>query len=88
MACPLNIRYKGQAILDKGSIKYKALRFEVDIVDPAFDDHKTAMEVWISDDNNRLPLKLKAKLKIGAAEAEITSTKNLKHPFDSKIEMK
>ena len=87
-AVPLNIRYMGQTILDKGSVKYKALRFEVDIADPAFTEHKTAMEVWISDDKNRLPLKLKAKLKIGAAEAEISSTKNLKHPFDSRVEIK
>jgi len=85
---PLNVHYMGQSILDKGSIKYKALRFEVDIVDPAFEEHKTAMEIWISDDKNRLPLKLKAKLKIGAAEAELTEAKNLKYPFDSKIEIK
>ncbi|MCL2649975.1 MAG: DUF3108 domain-containing protein [Candidatus Azobacteroides sp.] len=85
---PLNVRYMGQSIIDKGNTKYKTLRFEVDIVDRAFEEAKTSMEVWISDDNNRIPIKLKAKLKIGAAEAEIASTKNLKHPFASKIEIK
>jgi len=84
---PLHVRCMGQSILDKGSIKYKTLHFEIDIVDSAFEDHKTAMEIWISDDKNRLPIKLRAKLKIGAAEAELTSTKNLKYPFDSKVEI-
>ena len=78
----------GQGIINKGNTKYKVLRFEVDIVDPAFEESKTAMEVWVSDDNNRIPIKLKAKLKVGAAEAEITSTKNLKHPFSAKTEIK
>ena len=85
---PVNLRYTGQAILDKGSIKYKTLRFELDIVDSAFTESKTAMEIWVSDDKNRIPIKLRAKLKIGAAEAEISSTKNLKYPFDSKIDIK
>ena len=85
---PLSARYMGQSIIDKGKTKYKTLRFEVDIIDSAFEEHKTAMEIWVSDDNNRIPIKIKAKLKVGAAEAEIASTKNLKHPFDSKIEIK
>ena len=84
---PMNVRYMGQTILDKGTTKYKTLRFEIDIVDTAFTEHKTAMEVWISDDKNHIPIKLRAKLKIGAAEAELTSTKNLKYPFEAKIEI-
>ncbi len=87
-AVPLNVRYKGQAILDKGSTKYKTLLFEIDIVDPAFSEAKTAMEMWVSDDKNHVPIKMRAKLKIGAAEAELSSSKNLKHPFDSKIVIK
>jgi len=83
---PLNVRYMGQAILDKGSTKYKTLRFEIDIIDRAFTEPKTAMEIWVSDDKNHIPVKLRAKLKIGAAEAELSSVKNLKYPFDAKIE--
>ena len=86
-AVPMNVRYMGQTVLDKGYIKYKTLRFEIDIIDQAFTEPKTSMEIWISDDKNHIPVKLKAKLKIGAAEAELTSTKNLKYPFDSKIEI-
>jgi len=86
-AVPLHIRYMGQAILDKGTVKYKTLKFGIDIIDTAFTEPKNAMEIWISDDQNHIPVKLKAKLKIGAAEAELTSVKNLKYPFDSRIEI-
>ena len=83
----MNVRYMGQTVLDKGNTKYKTLRFEIDIVDTAFTEPKTAMEIWISDDKNHIPVKLRAKLKTGAAEAELSSAKNLKYPFEAKIEI-
>jgi hypothetical protein len=80
------IRYLGQNILEKSeTLKYKTFRLTVDITADAFVESKNAMEVWISDDANHVPLKLKAKLKIGAAEAELSSWKNLKYPFTSEI---
>jgi hypothetical protein len=83
------IRYRGQAILEKSeTLKYKALRLTIDIVDEAFTESQNAMEVWVSDDENHIPLKLKAKLKIGAAEADLSSYKNLKYPLTSEIKIK
>lgn len=35
--------------------------------------------VWISDDNNKIPLKIKAKLVIGSLEMEIMEAKNLRN---------
>ncbi len=82
----MKMRYAGQAIVEKNeSEKYKTLRFSVDIMDDSFSESKNALEIWVSDDLNHIPIKIKAKLKIGAAEAELSSAKNLKHPFDAKI---
>ena len=82
------MRYKGQSIIEKSErLKYKSFRFEVDIMDEAFAEEKTAMEIWISDDMNHVPLKLKAKLKIGAAEATLSSYENLKHPLSSEVRL-
>lgn len=85
----INVRYKGQSVIEKSDkIKYNTFRLEVDIVDEAFDTEKNAMEIWISNDHNKIPIKLKAKLKIGAAEAFLTSYDNLKYPFLSEIKLK
>lgn len=68
------LRYEGQSILERSkNVKYNTRRFAIDIGDDVFTESKNAMEIWISDDENRLPLKLKAKLKIGVAEADLTS---------------
>jgi hypothetical protein len=79
------IRYQGQTVIRKGNTGYKALKLSIDVINEVFTESKNAIEFWISDDENHLPLKIKAKLKIGAAEAELSSSKNLKHPFTSAI---
>jgi hypothetical protein len=79
------IKYHGQTILQKNNTKYKTLKLAIDIVNEVFTESKNAIEVWISDDENHVPLKIKAKLRIGAAEAELSSYKNLKYPFTAGI---
>jgi len=82
----ITVHFKGQSVIEKSpTLKYKAYQLLIDIRDVAFDQSKSAMEIWISDDDNRVPLKLKAKLKIGAAEANLSSWENLKYPFSSEI---
>ena len=84
----ITVHFKGQSVIEKSpSVKYKAYRLLIDIRDIVFDEPKSAMEIWISDDENRVPLRLKAKLKIGAAEANLSSWQNLKYPFTSEIKI-
>jgi hypothetical protein len=35
--------------------------------------------VWVSDDNNKIPLRIKAKLVIGSLDMEIIEAKNLRN---------
>jgi hypothetical protein len=82
------VHFEGQSVITKSeTLKYKAYKLVVDITDEVFKESKSAMEVWISDDKNRIPLKLKAKLKIGAAEADLTYYNNLKYPLSSEIKI-
>ncbi|MDR1631921.1 MAG: DUF3108 domain-containing protein [Dysgonamonadaceae bacterium] len=82
------VHFKGQAILEKSeSVKYKTYRLMVDIGDAAFNETKNAMEIWVSDDKNHIPLKIRAKLKIGAAEADLTAWQNLKYPLTAEIKI-
>jgi Protein of unknown function (DUF3108). len=82
------LRFKGQSILEKNeNLKYKTYRVELDIADAAFSESKNAMEAWISDDKNHIPLKIKAKLKVGAMEVDIANHKGLKYPLSSEIKI-
>jgi hypothetical protein len=44
-----------------------------------------SLTVWISDDNNRLPIRIKADLAIGSIKADLDGFKGLKNPFKIKI---
>jgi len=37
--------------------------------------------LWISDDQNKIPLKIKASLLVGSAKAELIQYSGLVHPF-------
>ncbi|SHL66152.1 DUF3108 domain-containing protein [Flavobacterium xanthum] len=43
-----------------------------------------SLTVWISDDDNKLPLRIKASLAVGSIKADIDAYKGLKTPFKTK----
>lgn len=73
--------YQGRAIVEREHHKYRTHRFTVDIYDDTFEQSKSATEIWIGDDDNHLPIKIRSKLKIGAAEIYYKSSTNLKTPL-------
>lgn len=42
---------------------------------------KESVTVWLSDDQNRIPIRFQADLKIGSIKCDLEKFKNLKHPF-------
>lgn len=45
-----------------------------------------SLMVWISDDENKIPLRIKASLAVGSIKADLESFKGLKNPFMVKLE--
>jgi Protein of unknown function (DUF3108) len=43
-----------------------------------------SLTIWISDDDNRIPIRIKASLLVGAIKADLDSYKGLKNPFKIK----
>jgi hypothetical protein len=73
--------YRGRTLIRHEKQTYRTHRFTVDIHDDTFDQTKSPTEIWIGDDDNHLPLKIRSKLKIGAAEIHYKSSSNLKTPL-------
>jgi hypothetical protein len=83
----VSYRYEGQQIVERDHVKFRTRLFIVDIYDEAFTESKEAMKIWIGDDNNHIPVKIRAKLKIGAMETYYKSSQNLRYPLTCRIEM-
>jgi len=84
----IRFRYRGQSIVEREDAKYKTHYFLIDIFDEAFEQSEAAAELWVSDDDNYIPIKIRTKLKIGYAEVYYKNSSNLKVPLTSRIEMK
>lgn len=47
-------------------------------------DGKDSIKAWLSDDQNKIPVKVEAKMFLGDAGIELTGTKNLRYPLNIK----
>lgn len=60
--------------------KYSCIKLTLSIMDDAFSDKKEAMKVYITNDDNRLPIRLDSKLKVGSTRAILKNYKGNLHP--------
>lgn len=65
--------------------RYKAIKFDLLIEEAGLITDGSSIQFWISDDLNKLPLRIESDLVIGALKADLIEWENLKHPFTSKI---
>ena len=85
---PLQYRYLGREtkrIRNMG--RFRTLKFECELGSSegfSFTDG-TVFTIWISDDDNKIPLYIESPVRIGSIQGYISGFKNLKYPLKSKI---
>ncbi|MDR1676106.1 MAG: DUF3108 domain-containing protein, partial [Tannerella sp.] len=85
-AIQVSYRYTGDEVVERNGIRYRTHHFFIDIYDSAFSQSKAAAEVWVGNDGNHLPLKVRSKLKIGYAEIHYKTSDQLKTPLNCRME--
>ena len=77
------IRYLGTSKMKVNNGKtYDAIELSLMILDKAFVDQEEAMRVWLTNDENKLPLQIHTKLKIGEMRSILKGFSGNKHPLD------
>lgn len=80
---PLRIRYKGTEIIDTPLGNLECYKFvPVTEVGRAF-KNEDDMQVWISRDKNRVPVKIRFQLRVGAFTCNLEQFRGLQNPFSS-----
>ena len=82
------ILYGRETIKVKGFGTVKTIKFAAKLLEGEVFTGEEDMMVWISDDENRIPVYFEAPLLVGNATGRITDVKGLKYPFTSLIEDK
>jgi hypothetical protein len=81
----LGFKYDGKETINTDIGKIKCLRFvPILVVDRVFKDQDD-MTVWVSDDANKIPIRVKAKIMVGSIKADITSYSGLKNEFKALV---
>ena len=75
---PLDVVYKGKETIEVGAGKFDCI-----IVEPLVQEGGNII-VWLSDDDLRIPIKVKSKILIGSIDAELTAYEGLAGKFKAK----
>jgi len=79
-------RFLGKdTIKTKKGGKYKCLKFSILLVEGTMFKGGEDLTVWVSDDKNRIPLHVEAKILVGSVKAIFNSATNLKYQSNYKI---
>lgn len=76
------LKFMGREVITTKIGKISALKFKPYVLTGRVFKEKEGMTLWVSDDANRIPLKIKANLTVGSLDADINAFKGLKYPLE------
>ncbi|MBI9052887.1 MAG: DUF3108 domain-containing protein [Bacteroidales bacterium] len=82
----LYLRYLGrETIKTHDKRTFKTIKFSALLIEGTIFSGGEDLFVWVSDDLNRIPILVEAKIRIGSVKATLNTTENLKFPLSSEI---
>ena len=78
---PFKLRFLGREVLKTKFGKVKTLIFRPLVQSGRVFKAQESVTLWITDDANKIPIKMKADLAVGSLRAELESYKGLANPF-------
>ncbi len=82
----MNVRFKGRETINTKLGEIKTLAFAPIMPENSLFDGEDSIQFWLSDDENKIPIKIKAKMFIGAVEIDIKKAENLQYDFSALVE--
>lgn len=78
----MKVKYNG-----KGTVRTRYGKINVIKINPILPpngmfDGEDAIRVWVSDDKNRVPIKIEVDFAVGGASMELKEYRNVRYPFD------
>ncbi len=81
------IRYLGKDSIEiENGTQYKCLKFSAILVAGTIFDSDEEMMVWVSDDKNKVPVQVEAKIAVGKVIASLSSSVGIRHPQTALIQ--
>jgi hypothetical protein len=82
----LYFRYLGKEVIEsKDKKKYRCFKFSALMVEGTIFKGGEDINVWVTDDDNRVPILVEAKILVGSVKAYFSGASNLKYPLNSLV---
>ncbi|MBX7094786.1 MAG: DUF3108 domain-containing protein [Flavobacteriales bacterium] len=78
---PLKIKFVGRETINVRMGKFRCLKFAPVVEKGRVFKSEEDLAVWVTDDNNKIPLLAKAKILVGSIKMEVVEYKNLASPI-------
>lgn len=78
---PLQIKYVGKEAISLRNGKYKCIKFRPVLQKGRIFKSEEDLNVWITDDKNRIPVMAQAKILVGSIKMELSGYSGLAHPI-------
>ncbi|PNQ74970.1 DUF3108 domain-containing protein [Hanstruepera neustonica] len=75
------LKYLGEEIIKTEFGKVHSLKFRPYVMAGRVFKEEESLTLWVSNDKNKIPLRVKADLAVGSLRADLDAFKGLKHPF-------
>ena len=75
------LKYLGKERIDTDFGEIDALKFRPYVMAGRVFKEEESLTLWVSNDKNKVPLRIKADLAVGSLRADLEAFKGLKHPF-------
>lgn len=79
---PFPLRYRGKEIIKTKLGKFNCLRFDPIVGTGRIFESEDDMTIWISDDRNLIPLRVRFDLIVGSIKCDLLKYSGLKYKFD------
>lgn len=76
----LIVRFKGYETIKIGLGKIRCMKFKPVVIEGTFES-EDALDIWISADENRIPVRVRMKLFVGSFKTDLTGYSGLTHPI-------
>ncbi|MFD0834544.1 DUF3108 domain-containing protein [Mariniflexile aquimaris] len=75
------LKYIGVETIDTDFGNVEALKFRPSVMSGRVFKEEESLTLWVSKDKNKVPLRIKADLRVGSLRADLEAFKGLKYPF-------
>ena len=79
------LKYLGHETIKTNFGKIKCIKFRPFVMAGRVFKEEESLTLWVTADDNKVPIKIKADLEVGSLRADLVALKGLKYPFEIQL---